>query len=164
MGKDHRNWSSLSEGEKMNHESWYYRAVSFYSRNRTCKFCVKDLFVLLPYLLLVVFEQALAQVAHLLQCERGLVLPWGTYETHQIRSAIKTLNNEVTDSSPSKNRCSARCRFTALLSGPSSLQGPTGSRSSNVVPLWRRRRVSSVSPSQENWSQLQRGDSLPSGL
>lgn len=33
----------------------------------TCKFCIKDLFVLLPDLLLVVFEQALTQVAHLPQ-------------------------------------------------------------------------------------------------
>lgn len=41
----------------------------------TFKFCVKDLFVLLPDLLLVVFEQALTQVAHLPQRERGLVLP-----------------------------------------------------------------------------------------
>lgn len=40
-----------------------------------CKFCVKDLFVLLPDLVLVVFEQALAQVADLLQRKRGLVLP-----------------------------------------------------------------------------------------
>lgn len=40
----------------------------------TCKFCVEDLFVLLPDLFLVVFEQSLTQVAHLLQCKRGLVL------------------------------------------------------------------------------------------
>lgn len=47
----------------------------------TCKFCVKDLFILLPDLLLVIFEQALTEVAHLPQCERRLVLPWGTCET-----------------------------------------------------------------------------------
>lgn len=41
----------------------------------TCKFCIKDLFVLLPDLLLVVFEQALTQVAHLPQRKRRLVLP-----------------------------------------------------------------------------------------
>lgn len=41
----------------------------------TCEFCVKDLFILLPDLLLVVFKQPLTQVAHLLQCKRGLVLP-----------------------------------------------------------------------------------------
>ena len=41
----------------------------------TCEFCVKDLFVLLPDLLLVVFKQPLTQVAHLLQCKRRLVLP-----------------------------------------------------------------------------------------
>lgn len=35
----------------------------------TCKFCIEDLFVLLPDLLLVVLEQSLAQVAHLLHCE-----------------------------------------------------------------------------------------------
>lgn len=46
------------------------KAVTF-----TCKFCVKNLFVLLPDLLLVVFEQALTQVADLPQRERGLVLP-----------------------------------------------------------------------------------------
>jgi len=40
-----------------------------------CEFCVKDLFVLLPDLLLVVFKQPLTQVAHLLQCKRRLVLP-----------------------------------------------------------------------------------------
>lgn len=40
----------------------------------TCELCVKDLFVLLSDLLLVVFEQALTQVAHLPQRERGLVL------------------------------------------------------------------------------------------
>lgn len=40
----------------------------------TCEFCVKDLFILLPDLLLVVFKQPFAQVAHLLQCKRGLVL------------------------------------------------------------------------------------------
>lgn len=44
-----------------------------------CEFCVKDLFVLLPDLLLVVFKQPLAQVAHLLQCKRRLVLPRGTW-------------------------------------------------------------------------------------
>lgn len=41
----------------------------------TCKFCIKDLFILLPDLLLVVFEQALTQVAHLPQRKRRLVLP-----------------------------------------------------------------------------------------
>lgn len=46
----------------------------------TCKLCVKDLFILLPDLLLVVFKQSLTQVAHLLQCKRGLVLSWGTWE------------------------------------------------------------------------------------
>ncbi len=49
--------------------------IHFYSYSITCEFCVKDLFVLLPDLLLVVFKQPLTQVAHLLQCERGLVLP-----------------------------------------------------------------------------------------
>lgn len=47
----------------------------------TCEFCVKDLFVLLPDLLLVVFKQPFTQVAHLLQCKRGLVLSWGAWET-----------------------------------------------------------------------------------
>lgn len=47
----------------------------------TCKFCVEDLFVLLPDLLLVVFQQPLAQVAHLLQCKRRLVLSRGTWWT-----------------------------------------------------------------------------------
>lgn len=46
----------------------------------TCKFCVEDLFILLPDLLLVVFKQPLAQVAHLLQCKRRLVLSWGTWQ------------------------------------------------------------------------------------
>lgn len=49
----------------------------------TCEFCVKNLFVLLPDLLLVVFKQPLTQVAHLLQCKRGLVLPWGTWDTQK---------------------------------------------------------------------------------
>lgn len=47
----------------------------------TCEFCVKDLFVFLPDLFLVVFKQPLTQVAHLLQCKRGLVLSRGTWET-----------------------------------------------------------------------------------
>lgn len=47
----------------------------------TCKFCIEDLFVLLPDLLLVVLEQSLAQVAHLLHCEWGLVLSRGTWKT-----------------------------------------------------------------------------------
>lgn len=47
----------------------------------TCKFCVEDLFILLPNLLLVVFQQPLTQVAHLLQCKRRLVLSWGTWWT-----------------------------------------------------------------------------------
>lgn len=47
----------------------------FFQMFVTCEFCVEDLFILLPDLLLVVFQQALTQVAHLPQCERGLVLP-----------------------------------------------------------------------------------------
>lgn len=59
-----------------------YKTSSFINVQRgtllTCEFCVKDLFVLLPDLLLVVFKQPLTQVAHLLQCKRRLVLPRGT--------------------------------------------------------------------------------------
>lgn len=55
----------------------------------TCKFCVEDLFVFLPDLLLVVLEQSLAQVAHLLHCEWGLVLSWGTWRIERVRSAVE---------------------------------------------------------------------------
>lgn len=62
---------------------WFYNQRGMYI---TCEFCVKDLFVLLPDLLLVVFKQPLTQVAHLLQRKRRLVLPWGTWETLKKKS------------------------------------------------------------------------------
>lgn len=70
----------LVKKKKMYHWSYSFRHDSWF----TCEFCVKDLFVLLPDLLLMVFKQALTQVADLPQCERGLVLSWGTCEGKKI--------------------------------------------------------------------------------
>lgn len=67
---------------------WHSNVPQSHSFLITCKFCVEDLFVLLPDLFLVVFKQSLTQVAHLLQCKRGLVLSWGTWEI-KIKSAMK---------------------------------------------------------------------------
>lgn len=71
------------------------KAVTF-----TCKFCVKNLFVLLPDLLLVVFEQALTQVADLPQRERGLVLPWGAYDKANKKKKKSETRTVVWDQRP----------------------------------------------------------------
>jgi len=58
-----------------------------------CEFCVEDLLVLLAYLLLVVLEEPLTQVAHLPQRERRLVLlhtrrTWRGAGSHECRVEV----------------------------------------------------------------------------